>query len=154
MPNHFHFLIHSNEHTVAPAAALRCEGRIPKVDMSNFSHGMKMLLSSYTKGVNKQLGLSGSLFTQNTNAKQVSSEFSAEDYVLNCFRYIHRNPFSAGLVQDLADWEYSSFPDYAGLRKGTLCDLSFAKNQLMLDWHEFKHETLREISSESLLKIW
>lgn len=154
MPNHFHFLIHSNEHTVAPCAALRREGKTPKVDMSNFAHGMKMLLSSYTKGVNKQLGLTGSLFTQNTSAKQVSSEFSVEDYVLCCFRYIHQNPFAAGLVRDLADWEYSSFPDYAGLRKGTLCDVSLAKEQLMLDWHEFKHETMREIPPESLLKIW
>jgi putative transposase len=154
MPNHFHLLLQSNEQTVAPSAALRREGIAPKIDMSNFAHGMKMLLSSYTKGINKQLGLSGSLFTQNTKAKQVSSEFSSEDYVLSCFYYIHQNPLKAGLVRDLSDWEYSSFPDYAGLRKGTLCDFSLAKEQLMLDWHEFKHEIMREIPTESLLKIW
>ena len=154
MPNHFHLMLQSNEQTVAPSVALRREGKTPKVDMSNFAHGIKMLLSSYTKGVNKQLALSGSLFTQNTKAKQVSSEFSAEDYVLCCFRYIHQNPYAAGLVRDLADWEYSSFLDYAGLRIGTLCDVSHAKEQLMLDWHEFKHETMRDIPPESLLKIW
>jgi hypothetical protein len=73
--------------------SVACRGGVPHFLYFNFSHGMKMLLSSYTKGLNKQLGLSGSLFTQNMNAKQVSSEFSPEDYVLNCFRYIHQNTF-------------------------------------------------------------
>ena len=154
MPNHFHLLIYANEQTIAPAEALRRHSDSPKVDMNNFAHGMKMLLSSYTKGVNKQMGLSGSLFTQNTKAKQVSSELAQEDYRLTGFHYIHQNPHTAGLVTDLADWEYSSFLDYAGLRAGTLCDMEVARQLLMLDWHQFRHETMNPIPPNSLLNLW
>jgi hypothetical protein len=154
MPNHFHFLIKTNSLTVAPAEALHRHTDDPKVKMNNFAHGMKMLLSSYTKGVNKQLGLTGSLFTQNTKAKQVSSERLEEDYSLVCFHYVHQNPKTALLVEDLALWEFSSFPDYAGLRNGTLCDIALARQELMLDWHQFQHETLQPLPPESLMKIW
>ena len=154
LPNHFHFLIKTNALTVAPAEALRRHTDQPKVDMNNFAHGMKMLLSAYTKGVNKQLGLTGSLFTQNTRARQVSSERSTEDYSLFCFHYIHQNPATAHLVEDLARWEYSSFPDYAGLRNGTLCDMVLAKEELMLDWYEFRHETLQILPPVGFMNIW
>ena len=127
---------------------------MPKIGISNFAHGIKTLLSSYTKAVNKQRNLNGSLFAQNTKAKQVSSERAQEDYTLACFHYIHQNPYVGGLVTDLADWEYSSFNDYAGLRNGTLCDMGLAKHHLMLDWHQFRHETTKSIPEDSLLKIW
>ena len=154
MPNHFHLLIYSRENTVAPALALRREEVASKIEISNFAHGIKTLLSSYTKAINKQRNLTGSLFAQNTKARQVSSERTQEDYALSCFHYIHQNPYAAGLVTDLADWEFSCFNDYAGLRNGTLCDMDLAKEHLMLEWHQFRHETMQRIPEDSLLKIW
>lgn len=154
MPNHFHLLIKTNTLTIAPSEALRRYTNQPKVDMHNFAHGMKMLLSSYTKGVNKQLGFTGSLFTQNTKAKQVSSDRTGEDFSLLCFHYIHQNPAAAQLVENIDLWEFSSFRDYAGLRNGTLCDMKMTKKELMLDWHQFRYKTSQPLSSESLLNIW
>ena len=41
-------------------------------------------------------------------------------YLFHLSRYIHRNPVAAGLVSHPADWAFSSYRDYVGLRKGTL----------------------------------
>ena len=49
-----------------------------------------------------------------------------QDYFVNCFHYIHQNPFVAKLATRLEDWEFSSFRDYAGIRDGTLCQKELA----------------------------
>ncbi len=36
--------------------------------------------------------------------------------------YVHQNAWKAGLVEKIEDWPFSSFPDYCGLRSGTLCN--------------------------------
>ena len=36
--------------------------------------------------------------------------------------YIYQNPLLANHTTRLADWNFSSWPDYAGLRNGTLCN--------------------------------
>jgi REP element-mobilizing transposase RayT len=59
MPNHFHFLIHAN----ASSTPVIKDG---SVDRQRFSQGIKQLLSSYAKGINKQEGRTGSLFQQKT----------------------------------------------------------------------------------------
>jgi len=28
----------------------------------------------------------------------------------------------SGLVREVGEWQYSSYPDYSGIRNGTLCD--------------------------------
>ena len=100
------------------------------------------MLRSYTRGVNKQRGGSGSLFRKHTKAKDgwieeafLSVERDAKtfrflefpDYYKICFQYIHDNPVKAKLVRRAEDWRYSSAVDYAGLRNGTLCNQALAK---------------------------
>ena len=41
-------------------------------------------------------------------------------YAEKCFHYIHQNPVSSYMVKTAADWEFSSYRDYAGLRNGKL----------------------------------
>jgi len=72
-----------------------------------------ILLSSYSQAVNKQNGTSGSLFQQKTKAKYLDHI----DLARTVFHYIHQNPAQARLVQQMEDWEFSSFKDYAGLRR-------------------------------------
>ena len=60
------------------------------------------------------------MFQQQTQAKNLAD--GDQSYAGICFCYIHQNPLRAGLVSDLADWPWSSFVDYTGLRAGTLCD--------------------------------
>jgi hypothetical protein len=99
-----------------------------KFDANGFSNGFKTLLSSYTKAVNQQETRAGSLFQQNSRAKCLTaiSDYKQNNYGLVCFNYIHQNPVNAGLVQNMEDWEFSSFRDYAGLRNGTLCSKEIA----------------------------
>ena len=64
MPNHFHFLIHSDKRTIATKS-------IAGKEKNALSEGMKNLLSSYTQAINKQNNSTGSLFQQNTKAKPI-----------------------------------------------------------------------------------
>ena len=137
MPNHFHFLIKTNEKTVE-LRPLKPEHKPGIIRWTNFSWGTNQLLTSYTKAINKQQGYTGSLFTQNTNAKQVSSEWSWEDYTVWCFKYILQNPVRARLVRHGAEWEFSAWRDYAGLRNGTLCNLELARKELALAYTSFE----------------
>lgn len=92
--------------------------------MQEFAYRIGILLSSYSQAINKQNKTTGSLFQQKTKAKILCEEIDGkkENYLENCFFYIHSNPVKAGLVKDLNDWPYSSYLDYIGQRKGTLCN--------------------------------
>lgn len=120
MPNHFHFMIHTDE---------RCVSKIKQggIFIDPVTNGIRKLLSGYARIFNNQNQRSGSVFRQKTKAKCLSdikilpeSNDTVQDYFVNCFHYIHQNPLVAKLVNRLEDWEFSSFKDYAGLRNGAL----------------------------------
>lgn len=125
MPNHFHFMLMADE---------RCNEKIKQggIIIDPVTNGFRKLLSGYARIFNASNARSGSLFRQKTKGKclseqkQVNSPLDINDYLFNCFHYIHQNPLKAGLVQRLEDWEYSSFKDYAGLRNGALINKSLA----------------------------
>ena len=99
MPTHFHFLV------------------CARTDQTEqVSHGVALWLSSYTKAINKRFERHGSLFQPHTKAICVSDE----RYLMTLMAYIHQNPLRARLVETLDAWPYSSYPDLAGLRSGTL----------------------------------
>jgi len=118
MPNHFHFLLQANEESIQ----LTNEKHRPT--LQQLSKNLGTVHSSYTQAINKTLKRKGSLFAHNTKAKQITHQ--GNNFIENCFFYIHQNPVQAGLVKKLEDWEYSSFQDYAGFRKGTLCNKNLA----------------------------
>ncbi|MEL6720329.1 MAG: hypothetical protein AAFO82_08445 [Bacteroidota bacterium] len=102
------------------------------------------LLKGYTTAINKQQeNRSGSLWRAETKAEdgwieefvtlkkngQTDYRFQkGNDYAYQCFCYIHDNPSKAGLVKQNTDYPWSSAQDYAGLRKGTLCNLDMGRN--------------------------
>jgi putative transposase len=97
MPNHYHLLVHSN--------------------IDDFSRRVMQPLSvSYTKAINKQQRRVGPLFQGPFQAVWVDRDA----YLIHLSRYIHWNPVAAGLVKRPADWAFSSYRDYVGLRAGTL----------------------------------
>ncbi len=120
MPNHFHLLLHTNENSNTKRKSF---GSKP---MQELPYRLGILLSSYSQAINIQNKTSGSLFQQKTKAKILCAEVNGgiENYLENCFFYIHHNPLAAGLVKNLNEWIYSSYLDYIGLRSGTLCDRS------------------------------
>jgi len=115
MPNHFHIIL-----TVNSEGEAYLENEKLK-DLQHLSRGIGTVLSSYTQAVNKQQGSIGSLFAHKTKAKILND--AKDDYALNCFMYVHQNPYLAKLVDKIEDWEFSSFPDYIGRRNGTLINI-------------------------------
>ena len=96
MPDHYHLLL-----------------RLVADDLSTPMQGLSL---SYTKAVNKRHGRVGALFQGRFKAVRVDRD----EYLLHLSRYIHLNPVTAGLVRQPEDWEFSSYRDYLGLRRGTL----------------------------------
>ena len=97
------------------------------------------MLRSYTRAINKERKLSGSLFKEYTKAicinhpdgknpawftdngiTKINLQQPEKQYPQICFNYIHQNPTKAKLVKTNTDWEYSSAKDYACLRNGKL----------------------------------
>ncbi|HMQ68154.1 MAG TPA: transposase [Ignavibacteria bacterium] len=125
IPNQFNFLIYANSFTVSKDE----KNRYP------LSEGLRILLSSYCKGINVQENRTGSLFTQNSHIKCLDTDpYSA----LACFVYILQKPKKSGYVLNPADWEFSAFKDYAGLRNGTLCNKIKTFNVLGIDSGDIK----------------
>ena len=145
MPNHFHFLVNSDKRTVVKKTIAGTERNI-------LSEGVRNLLSSYTQAINKQNSTTGSLFQQNTKAKQIQK--SSNLYDLLCFHYIHQNPIKAKLVEKMEDWEYSSFKDYCGLRNGSLPNKQLAIQLLDINMKTFYEDSYRIISDDELKNIF
>ena len=111
-----------------------------------------MLLSSYSKTINMKNATTGSLFQQKIKAKSLFTPvglgnlgITQNNYIINCMHYIHQNAWRAGLVLKIEDWKYSSFPDYCGLRNGTLCN-----KELLLELTGYDLTTFYKDSYETI----
>ncbi len=108
MPNHFHLLIKQNSDT-------------------SLSKLISKICTSYGKYFNKKYGRIGGVFQDQFKSIVVDKD----SYFTWLSAYIHKNPLEAGIVKNLYQYPYSSYLDYAGLRRGSLCDQS-----LILDMFE------------------
>ncbi len=129
MPNHFHFLIHANHRSTYP---IRDRG-LPR---QRFSQGIKQLLSSYAKGINRQEGRKGSLFQQGTKSILVNDV--SNEYAQTVFHYIHQNPLKAGLVSKMEYWSHSSFAEYTSSLRG---EARLCKKELAIDLLDLNPQT-------------
>lgn len=116
MPNHYHLLVY-----------LRTDELSEEI--------MQPFGVSYTKAINRQQARVGPLFQGPFKAKFVDKEC----YLLHLSRYIHLNPVAAGLVPSPAEWSFSSYRDYVGLRNGTLPkpDIVLAQFASSADYRHF-----------------
>ncbi len=94
MPNHYHVLLKALDDDLSAA-------------MQKFS-------ISYTKAINKRFDQVGSLFQGAFEAKLVDNE----NYLRHLSRYIHLNPVRARLCDLPEQWEFFSYLDYIGRRRG------------------------------------
>ena len=138
MPNNFHLLIHSTRASVVSK-------KIGGNKMPELSFGIKQLLSSYAKFLNKKIKRTGNLFQQKTKAELATDAISV-------FHYIHQQPWRAGLVQRIENWKFSSFPDYVQLRNGSLVNKDLAAKLLDLKSVNLLDESYRTIPT-SVLKL-
>jgi REP element-mobilizing transposase RayT len=143
MPTHFHFMIMANSNSVKP----RLSG---KLEIQELSYRIGILLSSYSQTINKRNDSRGSLFQQKTKAKNLCPKsVKRNDHpIINCMHYIHQNPWKAGLVKKIEDWEYSSFRDFCGLRNGKLCN-----KELLIDLTGYDLQTFYQDSYDIIPDI-
>jgi REP element-mobilizing transposase RayT len=104
MPNHYHLLIRQDGEEPARLLPQR-------------------VFNSYSKAYNKRYEHSGTLFEGSYWVVSVESEA----HLLHLCRYIHANPVTHGLVDDVADWPYSNYLEWIGGRTGTLVDRDFVQ---------------------------
>lgn len=109
MPNHFHFLIRVSEGS----------------SLVNF---MKYIQMVYAKYYYKKYNTVGHLFEGRYKAKEIKKEL----YFLYLTAYIHANPLSSGLVENLRNWQWSSFLDYVSKRGGIIPDKELIFNYFKL----------------------
>jgi hypothetical protein len=111
-----------------------------------------LLQSNYAQYINKKHGRSGSLFRQRTKEKSMAD--GDANYGFTAFHYIHQNPFKAGLVITMENWKFSSFPDYAGFRNGTICNKELAFEIIGFDKENFIKESYQVIDEGLIRKIF
>jgi putative transposase len=140
MPNHFHFLVQANE------SANRIVKQKP-VGVNAFTEGTRLLLSSYTKAIQKQESLIGNLFQQKTKCKCVDG---FESVVLH---YIHQNPLRAKLVDRMEDWKWSSFREYIGISSERISNKEIAYDHLGVNEGSFLSDSYAPIE-ENVAKLF
>jgi putative transposase len=157
MRNHFHFLVQVRSllaqafRQIDIKEGISQNGRITvQTERHPLSSAIGILLSSYSQSINKQNGSTGSLFQQKTKAKYLDNI----DLARTVFHYIHQNPVQARLVQNMEDWEFSSFRDYADLRRGTLCNQDLAFELLGFKTETFYEESYKAIQEKELRDIF
>lgn len=106
MPNHFHFLVKQ-----------LIDGGITEF--------ISKLSNSYTKYFNIKYRRVGPLLQGEFKSVLVESN----EQLLHLSRYIHLNPLVSGLVKDLKDYPWSSYPEYIGLSAQKICAKEIILNQ-------------------------
>ena len=104
MNNHAHFLIYVEDIS----------------ELGSFMHKVNLI---YAQMYNSSENRCGVLF-RNRYKSEAISEIK---YLINCIKYIHDNPVRANMVQNCADYKYSSYNDYI---TNTGCTQSKIMNQL------------------------
>ncbi len=128
MPNHFHLMVKQNSDI--PISQL-----ISKVSIS------------YAMYFNKRYNKVGNIFQDAFKAKLIDSD----SYLTYLSAYIHNNP------ENPQTYPYSSFPDLAGDRNGTICDkylLSFFENnketykKFILSYNNSDYQKIQHLTFE------
>ena len=96
MDNHYHLLM--------------------KTPHGNLSRAMRHINGVYTQRYNRLNQTDGSLFRGRYKSILVDSDA----YLLHLSKYIHLNPLTAGMVDSLEQYEWSSYPAYIGKIKSPL----------------------------------
>lgn len=145
MPNHFHLMLHPNGLSRG-ATMSRTPTNTPDAKTQSFNHSIGVMLASYTRAIQKQENISGSLFRQKTKAICLTKNDVLSPSYLNtsfgtlinintpqsrypkiCFDYIHDNPVKAKLVEHVENWKFSSIHEFNGNGVFELVNLEMAK---------------------------
>jgi putative transposase len=149
MPNHFHLLIQVK----AVSRGQEAGQNVSKVDPLSYALGI--ILRSYTRAIQNQEHITGSLFQQKTKSRIVcdSSSNVTVSNLLICMNYIHQNPVRAALVKYMEDWEFSSYREYIELHGEKVCNKKLVYLLVDLEKDEFIEQS-RQMINDMLLKMF
>lgn len=115
MPNHFHLLIRvrypdeanwgSTDDIAASDVIRKQQVQFAEDPDAYLVEQFRRFFIGYAQAINKQENRKGGLFC--TPFRRIWVDNSA--YFTRLVHYIHANPVRHGFVQDMADWEWSSF---------------------------------------------
>ena len=136
MDNHYHLLIQTPD--------------------GNLSRGMRQLNGVYTQASNRRHGRVGHLFQGRFKAILVDGDA----YLLELTRYVVLNPVRAGMVNNPADWPWSSYRASAGLEPaapwlavdGLLAQFSEQRRRAQTRYAQFVAEGIKAVSPWLSLK--
>lgn len=149
MPTHFHLLVFIKHDKILIESTNNHKNE-QNERYQTFNQSLGVLLSSYTKAIQYQENITGSLFQKRTKAKLIFDEIEIEpsywnttfgtliniprgmSYLETCVEYIHQNPVYSKLVKKAEDWEFSSYQDYLGLREGKLIDYGLLEKENLI----------------------
>lgn len=134
MPNHFHFTLR----------------QITDDGITTFMH---RLSTSYTNFFNTKYERTGALFQGTFKAVPVGTE----EQLLHLSRYIHLNPMKSSHLsirnkKELANYPWSSYPEYLGKTKKDICDKNIILDSFknIRDYQEFINSEIDEMGIEKL----
>lgn len=116
MGNHYHLLLRTKQ--------------------ANLSRAIQWLGVTYSVWFNRRHKRSGHLF----QGRFKSFVIEDDRYFAAMSLYIHRNPLRAGLVKDLLDYPWSSFPLYLNVRR----NVPWLTTSLILGMHDGNRRSLLE----------
>lgn len=99
MPNHMHFVLE-------------------QITNNGISDFMRLLGNSYVKYFNLRYDRAGTLFQGQFKAKHIDTD----EQLAHLSRYVHLNPYVSGLVNNLGQYYWSSFNEYAKSQKIGACE--------------------------------
>jgi len=134
MPNHYHLLVQTPD--------------------ANISRAMRHLNGVYTQGYNRRHEWDGPLF----RGRYKSILVSADSYLLQLVRYIHRNPLKADLVKNLKDYQWSSHKGYLSIAgKWEWLDKKFMLSMLTAEkkkWIKEYRKFVRKDTDETITELF
>lgn len=110
MPNHLHLLLRISKGTELPSL-------------------MQAITQAYAKHYKKKCRFVGNLF----QGRYKSPNIDKDEYLLECGRYIERNPLRAHMVGDLSQYYFSSYNYYANGREDDIITADPTYVSLSLD---------------------
>lgn len=105
----------------------------------NLSITMRKICASYVYWYNLKYRRCGHLYQDRFKNEVVEDD----SYLLTVLRYIHQNPLKAGIVKNIADYNWSSYGEYLGKQK--IVDIDFVLGMITKDqFIDFNNEENRD----------
>lgn len=131
MPTHYHVLLRQNS-----------DGGI--------SHFISQIQNSFTRYSNVKHKRSGYIFIHRFHSKPITSD----EVFKHVSRYIHLNPYSSGIVDDLFSYPWSSLHEYVrNNRARRLCDTTLLMQLFNHDNERYKRFVLNNADYQKTLEI-